>query len=533
MKYWVYMPLWNDADLVRMVLKYYETAERIIFYDAGSTDDGPDIIRAAGREVRHLEKSDRLCDKINIEMKNHAWKESKGHVDYVIVSDTDELIFFPRYPNDVIGALSEWKRNEVTHSFVTSVAIIMKDQEFSQALSRLSIDQHPTLSIDRGSREDPILTFMSKDPYMYDKPLIFDPNAIIETNFKPGQHYWDPQFNKPEKPAANRPLMLHCRYMGKTREFNRTQSTRERIKHQFNLGHGIQYNLTDTQILERTNWIYNRGIPIELFHEFKRVIPFIGAKDFLCCTHNEKDYISRQIASGKTWEPTVAAAIALLCNDDTLFVDIGANIGLHSFTAAICGAKVISFEAHPLTCKLLERSISVNGWQNKITIKEVACSDNDGNYINLIDDPTNMGGSSFEVAGKGTSYSVITTQVDSENIISISASNIVIKIDVEGHEEFVIKGMRKTLRDNRVTAVIVEFNPIIKSVETLMNNVYDPLVSLGFSDIRILLQHPSDNWEGDAIFPAIPESISEIKTIVLDLLSKGAVVELLFLRNYK
>ena len=194
---------------------------------------------------------------------------------------------------------------------------------------------------------------------------------------------------------------------------------------------------------------------------------------------------------------------------------------------------MIAFEAHPKTCSLLRKAVNANGWVNRISVREVACSDSDGKFLKLTDDPTNMGGSSFEITGRGTTYSVITSQVDSENIVSTSASNIVIKIDVEGHEEFVIKGMNKTLHDNRVSAIIVEFNPIIKSVETLMNNVYDPLVNLGFSDIRILLQHPSDSWEGDAIFPAIPDYIPEIKTTVLNLLSKGAVVELLFLRNYK
>lgn len=530
MKYWVYMPLWNDSDLVRIILKHYETADRIIFYDAGSTDDGPEIIKSAGRDIRYLEKSDRLCDKINIEMKNHAWKEAKGHADYVIVADTDELIFFPKYPNDIISALTSWKNNKITHSSVTSVAVIMKDEEFKESLSRLSTNQQPNLSILKGLREDPIMIHINKDPYMYDKPLIFDPNQIIETNFHPGQHYWNPQFVNSSKEAANRPIMLHCRYIGETREFIRTQTTRERIKHQFILGYGVQYNLTDEQIHRRTKWIYDQGFPIQLFDGFKRIIPFIGSKDFLCCVHDERDYISRQISHNQTWEPTVASAIAMLCNDKTLFIDIGANIGLHSFTAAMCGADVIAYEAHPLTCKLLRRATNANGWQNKISIREVACSNTDGNFITLVDDPHNMGGSSLEIKGSGDSYSIITAQIDSENILDTTATNIVIKMDVEGHEEFAIKGMNKTLQDNRVSAIIVEFNSTIKPAQTLMDDVYDKLINLGFSDVRILLQHPPDKWEGSPINPKLPERIPNIKNIVLNALSKGVVVELLFLR---
>jgi len=525
----VYMPIWNDSDLVRVVLKHYETADRIIFYDAGCTDDSIDIIKSAGREIRQLE-TNRLCDKTNIKMKNEAWKESRGHADYVIIADTDELIFFPKYPNDIISALTEWKENKITHSSVISIAIIIKDDEFKNCLARLSTHQQPNLSALKGLREDPIHKLINKDPYMYDKPMIFNPNAIVETNFQVGQHYWNPQFNQPSLECIDKPVMLHWRYIGQTREFNRTQTTRERIKHQFNLGYGIQYDLTDKQIEDRTKWIYDQGVHINLFPIFKRVIPFIGSKDFLCYTHNDDDYISRQIASGKTWEPSVAAAIAKLCDNKTLFIDIGANIGLHSFTAAMCGARVLAFEAHPLTCKLLKTSINANGWQNRITVREVACSNTDGDVINLIDDPHNMGGSSLEIRASGTKYSVITSQIDSESICPYS-TNIVIKMDVEGHEEFVIKGMTKTLDDNRVSSIIVELNPMIKSEQSLIQNVYDPLINLGFSDVRILLKHPPNNWEGDPIQPGLPDPILQTEQYVSELLSKGVIVELLFIRS--
>lgn len=91
MKYCVYMPLWNDEDLVRVVLKHYETAANIVFCDAGSTDRGPEFALRAGREVRSLPAQDRLCDATNIQMKNSIWKGDVEHYDYVIVSDTDEL----------------------------------------------------------------------------------------------------------------------------------------------------------------------------------------------------------------------------------------------------------------------------------------------------------------------------------------------------------------------------------------------------------------------------------------------------------
>lgn len=537
MKYWVYMPLWNDADLVRIILKHYESADRIIFYDVGSTDGGPDIAMKAGREVRYFKETDRLSDKTNIEMKNHAWKEAVGHADYVIVSDTDELIFFPEYPNDIISALNIWKKNKITHSDVISFAVIVKDQEVSDILSRLSVHQQPTLSIRKVSREDPILLYapvshnVSVSPYLYDKSIIFDPNAVAETNFQLGQHDWAPHFKQNPISPKFKPVMLHCRYLGETREFHRTQATRERIKHQFPQKQGLHYKVTDQQIRDRIKFIYSQGTTVDLFEGLKRSVPFKGARDFLCCVHEGPDYISNQIAKGLTWEPTVSAAIAALCSPETLFVDVGANIGLHSFTAAICGAKVIAFEAHPKTCSLLRKAVNANGWANRISVREVACSDSDGKFLKLTDDPHNMGGASVEIKGSGSVHSVITTTIDTQDILSSTATNIVIKIDIEGHEEFAINGMTKTLQDPAVTAVFIELNSIIKSPQILMSKIYEPLVDLGFSDVRILLIHPRDPWEGAPIDPKIPEPIPENKMFVKSLLAQPCVVELLFLRR--
>lgn len=531
MKYWVYMPLWNDEDLVRIVLKHYETADRIIFYDVGSTDSGPDIVRAAGREVRSFDKTDRLCDKTNINMKNTAWKEAKGQADYVIVQDTDELIFFADYPNDIIGALNQWKEKKVTHSSVVSIAVIMKDNELNATLQRLSANQHPSLSFRRGVREDPILQYENIWPYLYDKPMIFSPDALDETNFAAGQHEWAPHFTRNPVSPEVIPAMLHCRYLGQTREFNRTKATRERIKHQFSQGLGFQYDKTDQMIQDRIAWIYSQGDSMDLFGGFRRVVQFKGAQDFVCRVFDDRDYISQQISKGLTWEPTVAAAIAKLCGPDTLFVDIGANLGLHSLTAALCGATVLAYEAHPTTCEYFKRSIIANGWTKNIILRELACSDSDGGTVKLTDDPNNMGGSSIEVRAKGTEHLVLTRKLDTENIHNLDARNIVIKLDIEGHEEQALRGMTKTLKDTRVTAVIVELNSIIKSAQYLIEKIYEPLESLGFTDVRILLNHPNDPWQGQPIEPKIPKPLADAKNIIRKSLSNPSVVEAIFLRD--
>ena len=101
------MPLYNDEMLVKVVLKHYQSASRIIFFDMGSTDDGPKIAISGNREVIFVEN--KFDDLINIKIKNEAWKDLASNNDYVIVQDTDELIFFQivlmiLFPNYMTGS---------------------------------------------------------------------------------------------------------------------------------------------------------------------------------------------------------------------------------------------------------------------------------------------------------------------------------------------------------------------------------------------------------------------------------------------
>jgi hypothetical protein len=155
--------------------------------------------------------------------------------------------------------------------------------------------------------------------------------------------------------------MLHCRYLGRNREKLRTQQTRERIKHQFHLGFGVQYNITDDQIDDRINYIYNSKKNINIFSGFIKYVSHQGANNFLLALNKESDFITKNLIAGKTWEPTVSSAIASLSNKNSLFIDIGANIGIHALTAANCGSNVIAFEPHPANFKILKKAIIANG----------------------------------------------------------------------------------------------------------------------------------------------------------------------------
>ena len=68
------MPLYNDEMLVKVVLKHYQSASRIIFFDMGSTDDGPKIALSVNREVIFVEN--KFDDLINIKIRPILYKNT-------------------------------------------------------------------------------------------------------------------------------------------------------------------------------------------------------------------------------------------------------------------------------------------------------------------------------------------------------------------------------------------------------------------------------------------------------------------------
>src|SRR5690606_2040831 len=93
----VYTVCWNEAKFLPYFLAHYaQFADRIFVYDNGSTDRSPDIVRAHPKaELRQFDSGGTFDDLSNINVKNNAYKESRGQADFVIVVDADELIYHP------------------------------------------------------------------------------------------------------------------------------------------------------------------------------------------------------------------------------------------------------------------------------------------------------------------------------------------------------------------------------------------------------------------------------------------------------
>ncbi len=173
------------------------------------------------------------------------------------------------------------------------------------------------------------------------------------------------------------------------------------------------------------------------------------------------------VESGKFFEQDELELIKkYLPADDAVIFDVGANIGNHSIYWAIyCNAKkVYSFEPIDTTFNILKKNIELNNLSNVIIPYNIGLSDKkcNGLVTNYID--SNIGGTKIEQTNNTSGI-----KLERLDDINIEEEKIdFIKIDVEGHEYYALKGMENTLKKYKPTIFIEIFSENFNKVKALL-----------------------------------------------------------------
>lgn len=144
---------------------------------------------------------------------------------------------------------------------------------------------------------------------------------------------------------------------------------------------------------------------------------------------------------------------------DSIFLDIGANIGLYSLALAQHFSEQYAFEANPITHRVLEANLMLTKSTNTHGIN-IAVSDRTGGSLVYVPENGNLGWATLNASHHDIPVSSIEIECDTlDNIaqrFAIDPSRVkLIKIDVEGHEYHVIKGAEGILRQSH-PAVLCE-----------------------------------------------------------------------------
>ena len=204
-------------------------------------------------------------------------------------------------------------------------------------------------------------------------------------------------------------------------------------------------SLNDFQ-LGRARRKLKSGEPV-IIEDVDVVFARIHGRDFRFVTTHARDPIQRKWRKGVFYEPRELAAIKAHFPHGGTFVDIGANVGNHSLYVAgfMAPGKVIPFEPNPAAYRLLIANIAMNGFLDVFDLSHlgVGLADRVADGFAMVEQPRNLGGSKMREGQDGDLQVV----VGDEALKAVSPD--MIKVDVEGMEMMVLRGLEATIARTR------------------------------------------------------------------------------------
>lgn len=150
-----------------------------------------------------------------------------------------------------------------------------------------------------------------------------------------------------------------------------------------------------------------------------------------------------------------------LLREGDLFLDVGANIGSYTILASgVRRAITWAFEPDPDTVAALQRNIELNSLNDRVVVHEFAVGDRDGTV------PFTRGLDTVNRVASEREPSV--RSVSLRRLDSIVGANrpLMIKMDVEGYEEAVMRGAQGLLGDSCLK--VIELETVTPYIETTL-----------------------------------------------------------------
>jgi FkbM family methyltransferase len=205
---------------------------------------------------------------------------------------------------------------------------------------------------------------------------------------------------------------------------------------------------------------------------------------YVLCGNNDHALIAAIIESNEL-EPGTRKLIQRIIEPNDIFIDVGANIGMHTLAAAHAmhgQGKVIALEPYPPTVQLLEKTIWMNGYKNIVEIHSIAASDEQSErtlYLGATSGHHSLYPLDASSKTDSTPIKVSTTTID--QIMMNSPKANLIKIDAEGAELEVLAGAAMLINRNDNIAVIAEFgNSHLKRINVSTQAWLDNFQQFGF-----------------------------------------------------
>ena len=204
---------------------------------------------------------------------------------------------------------------------------------------------------------------------------------------------------------------------------------------------------------------------------------------------NPAEHIQQQLFWYGCYEKELGDLIKKVLKPGDVFLDIGANIGYFSLLAATnqTSSTVVAFEPVKDIFEDLKENVRINEIKNLVAVNAALGEKNEEKEI-FISAKDNLGMSSFKQPGNfsGRKEKVKVLCVD-DWFKSFALPKIdMVKIDTEGSELSVLKGMKQVLEQYR-PLIILEVNPETLGMFSLSSNdILNYLKQLNFEAFLIL-----------------------------------------------
>jgi len=176
----------------------------------------------------------------------------------------------------------------------------------------------------------------------------------------------------------------------------------------------------------------------------------------------------------------------------SIVLDIGANFGLYTATSASFvkdHGRLYAFEGNPHTFQLLKRTLYANRLVQRPNVIAVnALVGENGGRGALHYNPEFLGGATMTDVGQWgkAKRSIELDIIKIDQFLPDDMAVDLVKIDVEGHEPFVIRGMQNTIRRSPNIRIFLEFVEAFLAHTVSAELFTEEIESLGFRICRVL-----------------------------------------------
>lgn len=202
-----------------------------------------------------------------------------------------------------------------------------------------------------------------------------------------------------------------------------------------------------------------------------------------------KDHIEKHLFWYGYYEKNEIGLLLNLVQDGAVIMDVGANIGYVSLLVSSHCPKstVIAIEPGPSIMKKLKRNLALNKLENvKVLEKAVGASEGYSQFFESGSDNLGMSGLTPAENHIGHTTEVCVTTIDQVfSELKLTRLDLV-KIDVEGAEIQVLKGMKQVISTQRPWILVEVCSSNLKRFESNAEAIYELMELANYQPYRII-----------------------------------------------